>query len=104
MTLLRRGGGKDSRAGLACKPLWHCRAVRLAGQPSAPCRPALLAEEQPIRGFPCFLDPRIAQLIEEGAEFGVVLRRHLDADQHAAVVGAVVAVVEQADVPVEVHG
>src|SRR3546814_10747371 len=36
-------------------------------------------------------------------ERGLLVRRHLDADQDAAVLGAVVAVVEQADVPVRVQ-
>src|SRR2546429_665806 len=40
---------------------------------------------------------------QEALELGVVRRRHLHSDQHPAVVGAVVAIVEQADVPAAAH-
>ena len=42
---------------------------------------------------------RIAERLEEGPERAFLVVRHLEPDQHAAEVGAVVAVVEQADVP-----
>ena len=42
---------------------------------------------------------RGGERLEEGPERGFLVVRHLEPDQHAAEVGAVVAVVEQADVP-----
>ena len=42
----------------------------------------------------------VAELGEEAAELRVVLLRHLDPREDSAVVRAVVAVVEEADVPV----
>jgi len=46
---------------------------------------------------------RVAQRVEELVEGFVILRWYLDADQDAAVVGALVAVMEQADVPAWPH-
>ena len=46
---------------------------------------------------------RITQAGNKAVEQGELVRRHLDADQDAAIVGAMIAVVEQADVPVRVH-
>ncbi len=46
-----------------------------------------------------FLPVRHAEFIEERLEFGALGFRHLDAHQHTAIGGAMVAVVKQADVP-----
>jgi len=40
------------------------------------------------------------QLVQVQQEIRARCRRHLDADQHAAVIRAVIAIMEQADVPV----
>src|SRR6266478_1610830 len=57
------------------------------------------AEEHPIRGVAGLLHVRVVQLVEVAQEFRPVGRRHLDTREHTAVVGPVIAVVEQADVP-----
>ena len=46
---------------------------------------------------------RVAQRVEEFVKGLAVFFRHLDAHQNAAVVGALVAVMEQADVPARAH-
>jgi hypothetical protein len=60
-------------------------------------------EEHPVRRIVGFLDAVVAEPREKGAELGLVRRRHLHSHQHAPVVGAVVAVVEEADVPAAAH-
>src|SRR5256884_8188089 len=57
------------------------------------------AEEHPIRGVAGLLHIGVVQLVEVPQEFRPVGRRHLDTREHTAVVGPVIAVVEQADVP-----
>ena len=45
----------------------------------------------------------VAEVFQELLELAHLVRRYLHADQHAAEVGAVVAVVEEADVPAGAH-
>ena len=42
---------------------------------------------------------RVAEAVQEAVQLGQLVRRHLQPDEHAADVGAVVAVVEERDVP-----
>src|SRR5207248_9537560 len=60
----------------------------------------LLDEEKAVRGVARLVGIGVAELAQERAELPHLALRHLDAHQHAPVVGAVVAVVKQADVPV----
>src|SRR5690606_6265774 len=53
-----------------------------------------------IRGL---VDPAVSQRVDEFPEGGQVLVRHLNANQNASVIGALIAVVKQADVPVRMH-
>src|SRR6478672_8736838 len=61
------------------------------------------AEEHPIGRIGRFVDVVITQTVEKTPELGAVLRRHLHADEHTPVVGAVVPVMEEADVPPGAH-
>src|SRR5207247_5539676 len=60
-------------------------------------------QEQPVCGVASLLGVRVAEIFQEAPELLHLAGRNLHADQHAPVVGAVVAVVEQADVPVAAH-
>ena len=42
---------------------------------------------------------RVAEAVQEAVQLGQLVRRHLQPDEHATDVGAVVAVVEERDVP-----
>ena len=61
---------------------------------------ALSAEKYPVGRIVAFFPVRIAEVREMGLEFGGVAFRHVDAREDTAVVGTVIAVVKQADVPV----
>src|SRR5205807_696638 len=61
------------------------------------------AEKEPVRGILALVDPWIPHRLQEAPELRHLRARDLHADQHAAVVGAVVAVVEEADVPIGAH-
>src|SRR3954452_22883518 len=56
-------------------------------------------QKQPVRLVAGFGQVRIAEAREEGMEVAEVTVRHFECGQHASKIGAVVAVVEQADVP-----
>src|SRR6478736_259813 len=71
-----------------------CRATTLCGS---------AAEEHPVGGIGRFVDVVVAETVEKTPELRAVLRRHLHADEHTAVVRAVVPVMEQADVPARAH-
>src|SRR5205807_4629285 len=60
-------------------------------------------QEQPVCGVARLLGVRVTEIFQESPELLHLAGRNLHADQHPAVVGAVVAVVEQADVPVAAH-
>src|SRR5438876_3498505 len=60
-------------------------------------------QEQPVCGVASLLGVRVAEIFQELPELLHLAGRNLHSDQHPAVVGAVVAVVEQADVPVAAH-
>src|SRR5262249_42292038 len=57
------------------------------------------AQEKAVGRVVGLVPVRVAELCEVLGEARPVRRRHLDARKHAAVIGAVIAVVEQADVP-----
>src|SRR5690606_38351514 len=61
------------------------------------------AEKQPVCRILRFLDIGVAQGVQKALESLVVLGGNLQPDQDAAVVGALIAVVEQADVPARSH-
>src|SRR5574340_502173 len=60
-------------------------------------------EEQLVGWVAGFVPVAVAQPVKEFLEAGLFLFRHLDADPHPAIVRAVVAIVEQADVPAAAH-
>src|SRR6056297_1184368 len=60
-------------------------------------------EKQTVRGVAAFVPVGVAELLEVALELGVVVGRHLDAGEDAPVIRAVIAVMEQADVPVRTH-
>src|SRR5690349_23928322 len=64
---------------------------------------ASAAEEHPISRVRRLVGVVVAEPVQENPEFGAVARWDLHADEHAAVVVAVIAVVEQADVPAAAH-
>src|SRR5688500_7813089 len=76
-----------------------------SGPPSAAgaarARPS--EKEQPVRRVARLVPERISEFFQKSAKSTHLRPRHLHADQHAAVVGALVAVMEQADVPVAAH-
>lgn len=83
----------DKTAGMAVSQAMY--QLQFGGAP--------LSKKQFIRGILGFIPIAVAELIEKRPEIGFLFRRDLDADQHAAIVGAVIAVMEQADVPVVAH-
>src|SRR5689334_6573580 len=64
---------------------------------------SLAAEEHPVRRIGGLVDVVIAEAIEEPPKLRAFARRDLHADEHAAIVGAVVAVVKETDVPAGAH-
>src|SRR5947208_2133738 len=68
-----------------------------AGRSSRTWLPA--AEKQPICDVVGLFDVVVAEAVEKRAKRGLVVGRHLHADQHPAVIRAVIPVMEQADVP-----
>src|SRR4051812_47582661 len=65
--------------------------------------PKIRAEEKFVRGAVCFLGIPVAERLEEFLEGLGFMRRHLEADEDAPIIGAEVSVVEQADVPAAGH-
>src|SRR4029078_12611765 len=76
-------------------------AGRRSGGPGA--RLALAAQEHPVRRIGGFVHVRIAGSVEKTSEFDRRERGDLHSDQDAAVIGPVVAVVEERDVPPGAH-
>src|SRR6187455_2010720 len=68
-----------------------------------PSRQLLPAEEHPVGRVGRLVDVVVAEPVEKAPELAAVARRHLHPDEHASVVGAVVAVVEEAYVPAGAH-
>ena len=100
----RRCADTTGRPASCCANSRHPNLHRLdhrRGDPVPVSPPA--AEEELIRGVGGFVPVAVAQLAEELAECGLVVRRHLHAHEHSPVVGTVVAVVEERDVPVGPH-
>src|SRR5262245_29586383 len=64
---------------------------------------AALAQKELIGRISTFIPIRIPHLFEERVELRLLARRHLHAHQHSAVVRAVIAIMEQADVPAATH-
>src|SRR6185503_6901184 len=62
-------------------------------------KPSSPSQKQLIRGVRAFARVAIAERFEERVELRHLGRRDFEAGEHAAEVGAVIAVVEQADVP-----
>src|SRR5262249_1163194 len=61
------------------------------------------AEEEPRDAVPALVAEAIAELGDEAPERGELRGRDLEPGEHAAVVGSVVPVVEEADVPAPAH-
>src|SRR5262249_21332673 len=78
----------------------HCTSAtrRLLGRVQ-PHRRGIPGEEEIVGGVVGLALIAVAEALEEGLEAGHVLRRHFEPGEHPAEVGAVIAVVEQADVP-----
>src|SRR5438128_10065847 len=70
---------------------------------TAPPRRERSAEKEPVRRILALVDPWISHGLQEAPELRHLRAWDLHADQHAAIVGPVVAVVEEADVPVRAH-
>ena len=66
-------------------------------------RPSRSAEKELVHRVGALVPVGVAEVLQEGLECAHVARRHLHTDQHTAVVGAVIAVVEEADVPAGAH-
>src|SRR5260370_14528511 len=84
----------------------HRRATRERSRPDISekkARRPRSTKKQPVRGIAAFVHVRIAELGEKTLEFAHLVARYLHADQHPAVVAPLIAVVEQADVPVGAH-
>src|SRR3989442_3371131 len=64
---------------------------------------ASAAEKHPISRVRGLVDIVVAQPVEKNAKFGFVRGGYLHADEHPAVIGAVVPIVKQADVPARAH-
>lgn len=64
---------------------------------------AASAQEQPAGGVVGRVVVLVAEALKEAMQRLELLVRHLDAQEHPAVVGAVVAIVEQTDVPAGAH-
>src|SRR5712691_1606562 len=82
---------------LATPERWH-RAISAANRSLNSS-----SEKQPIRRIATFVCVRITERRKEPLEFAHLPARHLHADQHPAVVASLIAVMEQADVPVGAH-
>ena len=93
--LLQQGvvGWCDERHGCQC----------MQRQTGAAVAPSGSAQEQLVDGIAGFFDARVSQCIQEGLEGQAVGLRYLDPHQDAAVVGPLVSVVEEADVPAGVQ-
>ena len=65
--------------------------------------PRLLRQKQLVGGVIRFIPMCVAKFFQELLELLHLRRRHLHADEYAPVIGTVVAVVEQADVPAGTH-
>src|SRR5690606_14913630 len=120
---LRTAGRRHAGAGRRSIRRVRCREGRPAATArtrapasrAAPCRappvgsgaarsPLLaVAEEEAVRRVVALVPVAIAQRVEELPEGAPAVARHLHADQDTARVVAVVAVVEQRDVPVRAH-
>ena len=107
VSLLHELRRRDGRLGLAtlCVGVGQGQAAlfRAADPGPRPHQPGSGAEEQPRRRVPGLLHVRIPELPQRLPERPPLARRHLDPGEHAPVVGAVVAVVEEADVPALAH-
>src|SRR5262249_10517610 len=68
-----------------------------------PCGEPPLAKEELVDRVVGFVDAGVRERVEEVLEGFLVGLGNLDADQDATVVGALVAVMEEADVPARVH-
>src|SRR5450830_225639 len=73
-----------------------CCVLRLVPGPA-------LAQEQFVQGVLAFVPMTVTEIVEEGAEGFHFFLRHLQSDQDAADVAALIPIVEQADVPVRIH-
>src|SRR5690606_26884418 len=102
---IRRGGSISAgERAVGLPPPGRRQQALIHGKGEGPAaRAAARSEEQLVGGVIRLVPVRIADFGQESLEQLLVRRRDLDADQDAPVVRTLVAVVEQADVPVGVH-
>jgi hypothetical protein len=62
-----------------------------------------LLQEHSVDWVACFLDPGVAQSAQEFVKGFVIFVGHLKAHQNATVIGTLVAIVKQTDVPTWAH-
>ena len=66
-------------------------------------RLAATIQKQAISGIIGFVGVGIAEFVDELVELPPFCCRYLDADQHPAMIGAVIAIVEETDIPIVRH-
>src|SRR5450432_2646396 len=91
------------RSNWAYRPPRDVQAALPAGRRAEPLARWLAPQKHAVGAVLGLVDAVVAQPTQESREFGLVGRGHLHPDQNAAVVGPVVAVVKQADVPPAAH-
>lgn len=86
-------------------PAGGASSVTLEAPPAASrhCHRPPLTQEQAVDRVGGLVHPGVVQVLQKPLELGFLAGWNLQAHQHAAVVGTLVAVVEQADVPGRVH-
>ena len=93
------GSGSEPGQRVRCIRARARRELLLRAHAVADRWSAQLAEKHPVGGIRRLVDVGVVQLAQVKREIVGVRGRHLHAGQHAAVIRAVVAVMEQADVP-----
>src|SRR5258708_34990732 len=76
---------------------------RQAKEPSARFSPIRSSEEQSVHRVLRLFPARVTKRREKAFELAVLALRHLNADQNRTVVRTLVAILEQADIPVRRH-
>ena len=102
----------------AARRLQRIQRAILTGSPTSPpcfwtmkaasalCQRKLLAstQKQAVSGVGAFVGVGVAEFLQKAGLGFVVFGGHLQANQNLAVIGALVTVVKQADIPAWAHG
>src|SRR5690606_36152522 len=96
--LRRAGRASKERSTARLRPVAACATTISSASPTAG------SKEEGVGRVVRLIPIGVAEPVKEGLERLLVGGRHLDANQYAAVVVALVAVMEQADVPFGAHG